>query len=140
MSWNLAQLDGYVGVMNQFGEATTRDPETMRAVMEVIQERGLGFIDSRAHEDSIGSAVARRMGVPTGDQVVAIERGSDDADLGAGLAIAKRHAERWGGAIVTIPADRRLVAALQTWIGEQDRAVKLAPVTAVIARMRSGKT
>ena len=140
MKWNLAQIDGYVGVMNRHGEATTRDAGTMRAVMEIIQSRGLSFVDARAHADSIGSAVARRMGVPTGDRVVAIEEGSNADDLEMGLRAGLSHAERWGTAIVTIPAERKLIAALQDWIAETPSQVRFTPVTAVIKRLRSGKT
>lgn len=140
LDWNLAQIDGYVGVMNQYGEATTRDAGTMRTVMEVIQAKGYGFIDSRAHKDSLASAVARRMDVPAGDLTVAIPAGADTADLGAGLSVGLRHAERWGTAIVTVPADRRLIEALGQWMTEQQSDVKLAPITAVIGRSRSGKT
>jgi len=140
LDWNLAQIDGYVGVMNRHGEATTRDAGTMRAVMQVIQTKGLGFIDSRAHTDSLASAVARRMGVPAGDLTVEIEPGSDTANLTAGLSVAMRHAERWGTAIVSVPADRRLIEALGEWMAEQNSTVKLAPITAVVGRSRSGKT
>ena len=140
MNWNLAQIDGYVGVMNSFGEATTRDAGTMRAVLEVVKSKGLSFIDSRAHKDSVASAVAGRMGVPTGDRVVAIDAGSSVQDFEVGLNTGLRHAERWGTSIVTIPADRKLIAALQDWIAEAPSEVRLAPVTAVIKRLRSSKT
>lgn len=137
MSWNLAQLDGYVGVMNRFGEATTRDAETMRAVMEVVKDEGLAFVDARTHDDSVGSAVARRMGVPAGDRNVVVPPGADAAELGAKLAVGMRHAERWGSAIVTLPAERRLISALGDWIGSKGDGVALAPVTATLKRLRS---
>jgi len=139
MNWNLAQLDGYVGVMNRFGESTTRDAGTMRSVLETLQSNGLSFIDSRAHADSVGSAVARRMGVPTGDSVVTIEAGSNAETLTAGLSAGLSHAERWGTSIVTIPAERKLIATLQQWIADTPSKVRLTPVTAVIKRLRSGK-
>ena len=138
MKWNLAQIDGYVGVMNRHGEATTRDAGTMRAVLEILKSKGLSFIDSRTHEDSVGSAVARRMGVPTGDRIVAIDKRSDAGALGVGLDAGLRHAERWGTSIVTIPAERNLIAALEDWITETSSEVRLTPVTAVIKRLRSG--
>jgi len=137
--WNLAQIGGYVGVMNQFGEATTRDTQTMRAVMEVVQREGLSFIDARSHEGSIAGAVARRMGVPVADRIVAVAPGSDAAELGADLTVGLLHAERWGTAIVTIPAERGLMTALETWIVERDSTVQIAPVTAVLKQSRSGK-
>lgn len=140
IDWNLAQIDGYVGVMNRHGESTTRDPGTMRAVIEVLQSKGLSYIDSRAHENSIGSAVARRMGVPTGDLVVAIDEKSDTAEAKARLSAGLDHAERWGTSIVTIPAERKMIEALEEWMTAAPSEVRLAPVTAVLKRLRSGKT
>jgi len=139
MKWNLAQIDGYVGVMNRYGEATTRDPVTMRAVLEIVQSMGLSFIDSRAHEESIAGAVARRMGIPSGDLVVAISEKAGPAEVEAQLNAGFSHAERWGTSIVTIPADRKMIAVLEEWGANVPPAVRFAPVTAVIKRLRSGK-
>jgi len=139
MNWNLAQFDGYVGVMNQYGEAATRDPQTMRTVLESVKAEGLAFVDARTHPDSVAGAVARRMGIPAGDRNVAIDPGADTSALSKGLASAMDHARRWGTAVITIPAERRLLAALAEWLPQHDPAVKIAPVTAVIKRLRSGR-
>lgn len=140
VNWNLAQIDGYVGVMNGAGGEVTRDPQTMRTVLEIIDDEGLAFIDAREHPDSIAGAVARRMAIPAGDRTVEVKPGADAADLGADLASAVIHAEKWGSAIVTIPAERRLVTALQQWLTTPQPKVKIAPVSAVIQRLRSGQS
>ena len=139
MNWNLAQFDGYLGVMNQFGEDTSRDPQTMRAVLEVVQQGGLAYIDALTHPDSLGGAVARRMGVPTGDRTYAVKPGTAPDELRAQLDEAARHAERWGTAIISVPADRRLIAALGEWRPADNSGVKITPVSAVIKRLRTGK-
>ncbi len=138
MNWNMAQFEGYVGVMNRFGENATRDSQTMRAVLEVVKAEGLAFVDARETPSSIAGAVARRMNVPAGDRTIAVARGADAAELGASLANAVRHAERWGAAIITIPAERRMVTALADWLARPVSGVKIAPVSAVIQRLRSG--
>ncbi len=139
LNWNFSQIDGYVGVMNQFGEAVTRDAPTMRAVLEIIQRKGLSFIDTRAHSDSIASAVARRMGIPAGDRNVSVQPGANVEELYAELAQALEHAEKWGTAIVTVPAENRIVRALAEWTAAVQSDVKIAPVSAVIKRLRSGR-
>ncbi len=139
LNWNFSQIDGYVGVMNQFGEAVTRDAPTMRAVLEIIQSKGLSFIDTRAHSESIASAVARRMGIPAGDRNISVQPGANAEELRAELTQALRHAEKWGTAIITVPAEHRIVKALEAWTATLKSDVKIAPVSAVIKRLRSGR-
>lgn len=140
MKWNFAQIDGYLGVMNRFGEDVTRDAQTMRSVLEIVEANGLSFIDAREHLDSVAGAVARRMNIPAGDRTVAVKSGANAEELYAGLRTALRHAELWGTAIVTVPAERRVVRALEEWLATLQSEVKIAPVSAVIKRLRSGKT
>jgi len=45
MTWMLDRFDGYVGVNNHMGSKFTSDPERMRIVIEVMQSRGLLFLD-----------------------------------------------------------------------------------------------
>ena len=137
IDWNLAQIDNYVGVINQFGEATSRDPETMRVVMEKLRSAGLGYIDGRTHEDSVAGAIARRMGIPTGD--ITHAAAPDAEGLPAQLNAAVERAKRWGTAMIAIPADRRQIAALKEWLETGTDGVEIAPVTAVVAWLRSGK-
>lgn len=138
MDWNLAQIDNYVGVINHFGEATSRDAETMRIVMERLRDAGLGYIDARTHADSVAGAVARRMGIPTGDLNITVPPGADSDGLQASLDTAVKRAERWGAAIVAVPAERGLVAGLSAWLSAVDGDVEIAPVTAVVTRLRTG--
>lgn len=139
IDWNLAQIDNYVGVINQHGEAASRDPETMRIVMEKLRDTGLGYIDGRTHEDSVAGAVARRMGIPTGDITNSVVSDVDTDALRAELDAAVQRAQRWGTALIAIPAGRTQIAALQKWLEADREAVEIAPVTAVVAWLRSGK-
>ncbi len=61
---NLDQLPGVVGVNNHMGSRGTADPRVLRAVMRVIKERGLFFVDSRTTPRSAAEPVARELGVP----------------------------------------------------------------------------
>lgn len=138
LGWNLAQLDGYVGVTNQFGEETTRDAQTMRTVMETLQRKGLMFLDARSHPDSVASAVARRLGIAAGDRTVRLNGTDDPKTMRARLDDAALHARKWGGAIVMVPAQRNVIEVLAQWLETRERGVAIAPVTAVVQRMRTG--
>ncbi len=136
MKWNFAQIDGFVGVMNRFGEAVTRDGPTMRAVLETLKDYGYGFVDARTHRQSIAGALARRMSVPVGDRDFAVPRDASIKQLNAILDESIQHAEKWGTAIVTVPAEHRMVKELKSWVGTYDSSVKIAPLTAVVNRLR----
>lgn len=138
LSWNLAQLDGYVGVTNQFGEATTRDAKTMRTVMEALSDRGLLFVDARAHSESVAGAVARRLGVAVGDNAVSVDAAASADTVRERLEEAAVHAQEWGEAIILIPAQREAVRGLKAWLKTRRSAVAITPVTSVIRRLRSG--
>lgn len=53
------------GANNHMGSAFTKDRVRMRAVMGVLKERGLFFVDSMTTPQSTGYAEARREGVPS---------------------------------------------------------------------------
>ncbi len=54
-----------VGVNNHMGSRLTADPEAMAALMPVLRERGLFFLDSITTADSRAAEQARAAGVPT---------------------------------------------------------------------------
>ena len=53
------------GVNNHMGSKATSDERVVRAVLEVIKERGLYFIDSRTASTSVAGELAAQMGIPT---------------------------------------------------------------------------
>jgi polysaccharide deacetylase 2 family uncharacterized protein YibQ len=62
----LAELPGVKGVNNHMGSRATRDRRVMQAVLEVVKEKGLFFVDSRTTGDTVGGEVAEQLGVPYG--------------------------------------------------------------------------
>ena len=61
---DLYQVPYIRGVNNHMGSLLTEDEVRMRAVLEVLKEFGLFFIDSRTSLDSLAYDTARRMRVP----------------------------------------------------------------------------
>ncbi len=60
----LARMPGAVGVNNHQGSKATADTRVMRAVLSVVKEKGLFFLDSRTTNASVASREAAAMGVP----------------------------------------------------------------------------
>ncbi len=61
----LAALDGVVGVNNHMGSKATSDERVMQAVLGVIREQGLYFVDSWTAPSSVAGQLAEELGVPT---------------------------------------------------------------------------
>jgi uncharacterized protein len=61
---DLASVPGAVGVNNHMGSAATADPRVMRAVVRVLAQKGLFFLDSRTTEATVARRVADEAAVP----------------------------------------------------------------------------
>ncbi len=69
----LDSVPGAVGVNNHMGSGIAGDPGAMRAVLEVIAERGLFFLDSRTSADSLGYELALSLGIPAAERQVFLD-------------------------------------------------------------------
>lgn len=81
------------GVNNHQGSKVTSDARSMRLVLNLLKEKGLFFVDSRTSGNSIGYALARKMGVPAAENVLfidndySVEKIKQQLQAAAGLAI-----------------------------------------------------
>jgi polysaccharide deacetylase 2 family uncharacterized protein YibQ len=69
----LAAVPGAVGVNNHMGSRLSADERSMRAVLGVLAERGLFFLDSRTSPESVGYRMAGKMGVPAAERQVFLD-------------------------------------------------------------------
>jgi polysaccharide deacetylase 2 family uncharacterized protein YibQ len=60
----LTRLPGALGVNNHQGSKATADARVVRAVLEVVKEKGLFFLDSRTTPASVVGLEASKLGVP----------------------------------------------------------------------------
>lgn len=60
----LDKVPAAVGLNNHMGSRLTADRAAMDAVMDVLRERELFFLDSRTHHDTQGMVAAKSKGVP----------------------------------------------------------------------------
>lgn len=102
----LANVPGAVGVNNHMGSGLTKDPAAMRAILEVVDERGLFFVDSRTSAESVGYRLALEEGIPAAERQVFLDGDPDSEEIayqfdrllgmardeGAAIAIGHPHA------------------------------------------------
>jgi hypothetical protein len=111
-------VPGATGLNNHMGSKVTADREAMGAVIEVVAERGLFFLDSRTTADSVAYELARRAGVPTARRAVFLDGEREPAAIraeferllaeaserGAAIAIAHPHAATFDALDELVPA------------------------------------
>lgn len=69
----LARVPGAVGVNNHMGSALSEDSRAMEAVLRVLAERELYFLDSRTSAASVGYGIAARLGVAAAQRRVFLD-------------------------------------------------------------------
>lgn len=70
---NLASVPGAVGVNNHMGSRATAESAVMHAVLSVLEERGLFFLDSRTSSETVGRTVAAEVGIPFAERSVFLD-------------------------------------------------------------------
>ncbi len=105
--WALGAVGGARGVNNHMGSELSADPESMRAILGVLAEHDLFYLDSRTSPDSVGYSLALEMGLAAAERQVFLdaEAGPEAIrgqfrrllqlarDRGAAVAIGHPHAD-----------------------------------------------
>ncbi len=137
LAWALAQVPGAVGVNNHMGSRATADMGAMRAVMEVLRERGLLYVDSWTSPRSVAEKAAREAGILFGGRDVFIDNEREPAAIRRQLALAERLARRRGTAIVIGHPHAVTLEVLERWIPEaRARGVRFAELGTVVRQRR----
>ena len=130
---NLSRFSGFVGINNHMGSKFTADTGAMSLVMLELRRRGLLFVDSMTSPQSVGVAVAHRMGVPALPRDVFLDHSSDPALIGAQLVKLEALAISKGAAVAIGHPRDATIAALSKWLPKlSSRGIALVPISAVI--------
>ena len=138
LRWQLGRFEGYVGVNNHMGSRFTADRAAMTAVMAEVKARGLLYVDSRTTPQTLGSALARQMGVPEIARDVFLDDENNAEGVRRQLALLEDTARRQGFAVAIGHPHPVTLEALEAWLPAiAGRGFVLAPVSAVIRRQLS---
>lgn len=102
----LANVPGAVGVNNHMGSGLTKDRAAMQAILGVVEEHELFFLDSRTSAESVGYRLALDLGIPAAERQVFLDGDPDPQEIayqfgrlldiardeGAAIAIGHPHA------------------------------------------------
>jgi polysaccharide deacetylase 2 family uncharacterized protein YibQ len=129
----LERVPHAVGGNNHMGSRFTESAEGMGAVMAVLKEADLFFLDSLTTAGSVGAEEARQAGVPAGVRDLFLDNEQDVHRIAAEIRHLVRVARRQGQAIgichpypETLEALRRETAALK------ESGVEVVPVSRLI--------
>jgi uncharacterized protein len=73
----LARVPGAVGVNNHMGSTFTADAAAMGSILQVLQQDGLFFLDSRTSAATVGYQLARSLGLPSAERDVFLDPDPD---------------------------------------------------------------
>lgn len=140
INWNLDQADKVVGINNHMGSRFTSDREGMEAVVEILNERGLLFLDSVTSGSSVAHNVAENAGIPFAVRNVFLDHEDDLSSIKRQLRVTESVARRTGVAIaIGHPRDKTL-EALEKWLPTlEERGFQLVPISSV-AQIKSEKS
>ena len=133
INWNLDQTDSVVGINNHMGSRFTSDLEGMQTVTEVLNERGLLFLDSVTSGSSVAHTAAEDAGIPFAVRNVFLDHEDDLASIKRQLKVTELVANRTGVAIAIGHPRAKTLEALKEWLPTlSDRGFQLVPISAVV--------
>ncbi len=126
----LARTPGALGINNHQGSKATADARVVRAVLGVVKEKGLFFLDSRTTNASVAHSEAAAMGVPFLQRDVFLDdvaaetsaKGGVPEALDAAWARAVALARKRGEAIVIGHPRRETLAFLEKRLASEKSA------------------
>lgn len=126
-------LPGVKGVNNHQGSKATSDYSTMNAVLEVLKNEDLFFVDSRTAGSSLGYKLAGQMGVRTGMNRLFLDNSSDVGDIKNKIWEAAASADQ-NGSIIVISHARPNTAEAWREIYQKliDSGIKIVPVSQLL--------
>jgi hypothetical protein len=105
----------------------------MRAVLRVVKDAGLIFVDSVTSPRTVAGPLAAEMGIRTASRHVFLDNEDDPAVIRAQLRRTLVRARRRGEAVAIGHAARRTAQVLREMLGEFDTAgIALVPASALV--------
>lgn len=129
----LKEVPFAVGTNNHMGSRFTEDRRGMTAVMSVLQQRGMFFVDSMTTGRSVGMAVALEQGVPALKRDVFLDNVADVEKIVAELRHLARTAKKNGQAIGICHPYPATLQALQRELPRlAEQGVTIVPVSRLL--------
>ncbi|WP_405379538.1 divergent polysaccharide deacetylase family protein [Phascolarctobacterium sp.] len=126
----LQGLPGVVGVNNHQGSRATADKATMKAVLQVLKNEGMFFVDSRTNSASVARDMAKDMGVNTARNDIFLDNSTNVEEIRRQIYKAFAMAEKNGSAIAICHARTNTAKCWQQYAAEfKKTGITFVPVT-----------
>lgn len=121
------------GINNHMGSKFTEDETLMRAVMEVVREKNLFFLDSLTTPASVGSRLAKEMGVKGARRNIFLDNTRDGAYIKAQLNGLAEAARKRGKAVAIGHPYPETIAALKDALpGLKESGIEVVRLSEII--------
>jgi hypothetical protein len=117
----LSRVPHVRGMNPHMGSRATEDPRVMEAIMEVLKERGLYYIDSHTSPHSAGMRAAQARGVPAGQNGKFIDAVRKAENIREAVLAAATAARRQGKAFAIGHPDPLTVRAIRELVPEIEK-------------------
>ena len=97
---NLAEVGPVVGLNNHEGSLMTADRAAMGAVLAVVREKGIYFLDSRTNATTVAPTIARETNMTIWERAVFLDNSQDRSSIIEAVNSGMKIAERKGAAIM----------------------------------------
>jgi len=129
----LASVPGAVGVNNHMGSKGTADRRVVRAILEVVRDQQLFFLDSRTTVDTVVESVAAELGVPAGRRLLFLDNQEDEDAIKQQVRRLIALAKERGAAIAIGHAQRITSRVVAVMLAEMDReGVTIVPPSTLV--------
>lgn len=131
----LDSFSGYVAVNNHMGSRFTTWRPGVEASLREMKARGVAYLDSRTHAETVGGLVAEELGMPNVDRHVFLDDLMTGDAVRRQLAATEALARRQGFAIAIGHPHDVTIQALAEWLpGLSGKGFVLGPISAAIRR------
>lgn len=132
---SLEAVPGATGVNNHMGSTLSADEASMRAVLGVVAERKMFFLDSRTSAKSVGYPTAMALGIPAAERQVFLDDDKSPEAIRKQFARLVDLATERGAAIaIGHPYDETLVILAEEIPKARARGVQFVPVSYLVDR------
>lgn len=129
----LDKFPGILGINNHMGSKLTEDLPRMNAVMEVLKERNMFFLDSKTSAKSRAEEAARAAGIAYAHRHVFLDNNNDKTYILGQLDKVEKLAKKNGYAIAIGHPKSQTYAALKEWLPKmKDKGLELIHLSKAI--------
>ena len=120
------------GANNHMGSRFTTDKEGMRVVLEMLNEKGMFFVDSRTTGDTVAREVALETGICFGERDVFLDSAIFEGSIERAIQQAVNIARSKGFAIAIGHPRSETLSVLKRFVESRDPSVALVFVSCVL--------